>query len=451
MPIIADSHSSESDTDTDTEQATTAHYSYISPSVYTVTRSLGDRRRAQLGLPPLLVELLVLRVCPTTTHRRLYTLQHVSHLSPFNIPFNDRRSTSARNRTVASVPFHFGASSRRPTSACHRVYLLCPIAATVYTSLHLFTPSCLSTFRRTSHRHTQHLNKDGFPLDHGPRILTVFSHLVSISKLLPHIPKALYTIRDSITIFTTTTTTTTVTATTTVPLPLPPPYRYRYRTTASVSANSDHNYRYRYRTTASVSANSDHNYRYRYRTTTSVSANSDHHYRYHHRYRYRTTTPETIFIDLMNNDILPALDYAFAILDAERGSLSLIPSDGSYSILSDQTSNSFTSTPHMPSSPTGSSVCPQVTLDPNELSRTLTHTKFNGNPETVPAPEKSTFTTSVNTLDSGLAALLACHPSPIRTLCPSKQFRPMPARRASKPPSQMHSRFAASPRSEVVL
>ncbi|KAF8513310.1 hypothetical protein BU17DRAFT_95464 [Hysterangium stoloniferum] len=140
----------------------------------------------------------------------------------------------------------------------------------------------------------------------------------------------------------------------------------------------------------------------------------------------------------MNNDLLPALDYAFAILDAEKGSLSLILSDGSYSVSSDQTSNSSTSMPHIPSSPTGSSVtdpshlpspvhftqehvktldsCRQVTLDPNEFSCTLTHAKFNGHRCDYFVSHVCPSTTSVNALDSGLVALLACHPSPIRTL-----------------------------------
>ncbi|KAF8520273.1 hypothetical protein BU17DRAFT_65610 [Hysterangium stoloniferum] len=150
----------------------------------------------------------------------------------------------------------------------------------------------------------------------------------------------------------------------------------------------------------------------------------------------RNVKRETIFIDLMNNDLLPALDYAFAILDADKDSSSPILPDGSYSVSSDQTSNSSESTPHTPSSPTCSSAsvgtsmrstppryvyvpnplnstepstlpsptpftperrvktldsCRQVTFDPNELSRALTHAKFNGTPEPVPAPAKSAF------------------------------------------------------------
>ncbi|KAF8521240.1 hypothetical protein BU17DRAFT_88159 [Hysterangium stoloniferum] len=129
-----------------------------------------------------------------------------------------------------------------------------------------------------------------------------------------------------------------------------------------------------------------------------------------------TSNGRSFVIDLMDNNLLPALDYAFAILDADKASLSPIPSDGSYSVSSHQTSNSSASMPHTRSSPTFSSASVgilmrstpphyifvptplnstelshlpsltrfiqervkaldswrQVTLDPNELSRALT-------------------------------------------------------------------------------
>ncbi|KAF8517201.1 hypothetical protein BU17DRAFT_92146 [Hysterangium stoloniferum] len=163
----------------------------------------------------------------------------------------------------------------------------------------------------------------------------------------------------------------------------------------------------------------------------------------------------------MNNDIPPALDYAFAILDAERGSLSLIPVPIASCLIKPLTP------PHQhhtcllrppaqaclldintPARFTQEHVktlnsCRQVTLDPNELSRTLTHAKFNGIPRNCPGSRKVNLvrslsllghrcdyfvsrvcpsTTSVNALDSGLAAPLACHPSPIRTISPLKKI-----------------------------
>jgi len=272
----------------------------------------------------------------------------------------------------------------------------------------------------------------------------------------------------------------------------------------------------------------------------------------------RNVNRETIFIDLTNNDLLPALDYAFAILDADNDSSSPIVPDGSYTVSSDQTSNSSESAPHTPSSPTcsgasvGTSVrstppryvyvpspltsaesspfpsptrftqerrlktidsCPEVTFDPNELSRALTHATSNGTPQCIsPSPERPgasvpfpppatphskrtpllqrkprmihsaepsidehdpfsyrsypgssnvslvrslssldhrrdyftsrvcPSTTSVDTLDSGLAAVLPWRPSLVRTFSSPKRSRPIPSRRASTPP-QTRSRF----------
>jgi len=258
----------------------------------------------------------------------------------------------------------------------------------------------------------------------------------------------------------------------------------------------------------------------------------------------RISKRDTILIDLTNNDLRPALDYAFAILDADD--LSTCPSPSSpppktlFSGSSSRSSNipctpsSIRSTPpryicvasplssssghsslsSMRSLPQKCNATPAIPddepFDPHELSRALSHAQADSSHETtsspdtpsspsVPFPPPATpptarvpllqrkprllhsaessidghepfmsrnyhspskvslarsvssldhsrdifgsrgaysSSTSVNTLDSGLAALLSQQPrsSSLKLFPSPKKSRPVPLRRASTPP-----------------
>ncbi|KAF8518446.1 hypothetical protein JB92DRAFT_3112975 [Gautieria morchelliformis] len=116
----------------------------------------------------------------------------------------------------------------------------------------------------------------------------------------------------------------------------------------------------------------------------------------------RAPRRDTLLIDLTNTDLLPALDYAFAILDAEdpptRSAPSSPPahpftpsrSSSGTSVSSSGTSSGSASMPCTPSSPPGESLSPLLPkppqkprptlpvlhddpFDPHELSRALSH------------------------------------------------------------------------------